>query len=127
MKKLSKQDSARLDHLSEKMEAVKSRIESVINNANSELESLMAEFNGHREEAVGIFEDAVSQMEDFFDNRSEKWQEGDTGTEYRNWIEGWERYKEMLENEPSMEIELNTDDLDNCVEACNDVERDFNP
>jgi len=73
MKKLSKKDEAQLDELHQK-----------VVDAAVALNAARSEFEQFREEKV-------AEMESFFEERSERWQESEKGEAYRQWITEWER------------------------------------
>jgi hypothetical protein len=47
-------------------------------------------YNDVVENLNNFIEDQRSQMQNYFDGRSEKWQESDKGDAYQNWIDAWE-------------------------------------
>jgi len=44
---------------------------------------------GCLEEANAFCQDIASQLQDYYDDRSERWQEGDAGEQYQEWINTW--------------------------------------
>ena len=42
------------------------------------------------EEAKAFAERIAEEMTNYFDDRSEKWQDGDAGGEYQSWKDEWE-------------------------------------
>lgn len=94
------------------------------NDARSEgvgdIERLQSEFNEIITEEVHPFmSDIASAMQEYFDSKSEKWQEGEAGEAYLEWVSAWEN--ELEESEltlPETDLELkdligvNIDDLE---------------
>jgi len=53
-----------------------------LNDAITDLNETVADLENFRS-------DIFNQMEEYFDGKSEKWQEGDTGSAYRDWMDEW--------------------------------------
>jgi len=53
----------------------------------AEVERITQEINDAKDDARGIMEDAANAAEEYYDNKSEKWQEGDRGQAYSEWKE----------------------------------------
>ncbi|MFP3443222.1 hypothetical protein R0K18_36360, partial [Pantoea sp. SIMBA_133] len=47
-------------------------------------------YNEQLEEARGFAEDMVSEIDSYMSDRSERWQDGDTGPAYSDWKSEWE-------------------------------------
>lgn len=76
--------------------------------AEEDLVSAIEEYNQHRDEIVSVVEQALETYNDkliaikdvyegiaeearnYYDERSEKWQEGDAGTNYNEWVDALE-------------------------------------
>jgi uncharacterized protein YukE len=98
MKRLDKKDAARLAELQSELSDAKEKLESAFENMNEAITN-MEEFRG----------EVHSKMTDYFEDRSEKWQEGDAGQQYGEWMGRWEDSLDTLD-----EIEL--DAYDNALE-----------
>jgi coenzyme F420-reducing hydrogenase alpha subunit len=97
MKKLSKtqdQERTRLaDELQEKHEALEQAVDQfnqTLTEAREKLETVIGEYNAALEETRAFVEEIASDMETYYDERSEKWQEGDAGTNYSDWKDQWD-------------------------------------
>lgn len=71
-------------------------------NAKDELEAAFNVYNGVLGELRDFRDGLVSDMDSYFSDRSEKWQEGDKGQQYETWKQAWED----LELEDLEELEL---------------------
>lgn len=96
MKKLSRSDLARRDGYIESLRDLAGKIEDEIRelqeNALTKLNTLVDEYNETLAEAGGFVEDLSSQMEDYYADRSEKWQEGDAGSAYSEWKDAFGQF-----------------------------------
>lgn len=126
MKKLSKDSVKKLADASAKMTEIKDKVESLIEDTNSKMIDLIALFNDERNTAASILDDLNNEQNSYFDDRSEKWQEGDTGQAYSGWMENVARELERLSDDVVLEVEIDLSDLEACIEACDDVETEFN-
>lgn len=126
MKKLSKDSVKKLADASAKMTEIKDKVESLIEDTNSKMIDLIALFNDERNTAASILDDLNNEQNSYFDDRSEKWQEGDTGQAYSRWMENVARELERLSDDVVLEVEIDLSDLEACIEACDDVETEFN-
>ena len=104
--KLDKQDTARRDKLVEELRDGRGVLEDAVSTFNAAVEELKApllaaleKYNEIVEEARGFVEDIASTADGQFDDKSEKWQEGDKGQAARNWIDAWQ-------NEPFDALEI---------------------
>lgn len=58
----------------------------------------------------------ASEMQDYFDERTERWQEGDAGCAYQEWISEWEIELSEVELEAPPEVEMPDDDAGTTLE-----------
>jgi hypothetical protein len=65
------------------VEKVNSEIEATLNPAIEAYNSILADVETFRDEIVG-------EMETYYDERSDKWREGDAGSNYESWKGDWE-------------------------------------
>ena len=84
-------------------------IRQAIAEANAEMETaaqrareILAEVEEDRETAWGIMDDAFQAAEEYYDGKSEKWQEGERGCAYC----GWKDELQRLGDEMSEALEL---------------------
>ncbi len=92
MKSLSKKQIGEKEKLASDLADARTALETAISEYNAKLEDL----KGPVEVALGKLNDVVreanewtsailSDMESYYDERSEKWQEGDAGSNYSSW------------------------------------------
>lgn len=65
-----------------------------------ELEKARDQFNVMLEEANEFRQEMNDLMQEYFDEKSEKWQEGDAGSTYQDWMGEWESELEFDEEAP---------------------------
>jgi hypothetical protein len=58
--------------------------------AKTAIEEALAAYEELREEAQEFVDNCASDMSDYYDERSEEWQEGDVGSTYSEWMEQWQ-------------------------------------
>lgn len=116
MKKLSKDQQARYRAIMERLDAAKQEVETQVtayNEQKSKLFGLVEAAINHYNEVVADFEslreEVHSDMESFFEERSEKWQEGDAGQSYSEWKDQWaeEQAEHELQETDDVEVDLN--------------------
>lgn len=93
MKKLSKPDVAELNEIVEELNSAAEAVSTAIEQANEkvgEANDAINEYNACLEKATEYRDRIVGQMEDFFSEKSEKWQEGDAGSAYDEWKSEWD-------------------------------------
>lgn len=95
--KLDKKESKRRADLIERLQERESALEDAVNVFNTGLETLrealrsdIARYNEVISEARGFAEDIASQADSDFDEKSERWQEGDKGQAASQWRSEWE-------------------------------------
>jgi capsule polysaccharide export protein KpsE/RkpR len=95
--KLTKEEKTRRDQLVRDLGSLICQIEDEVNNYNAEVEKLrtyvepvVKRYNALAAEAEGFREDIVGRLDVEYDDKSEKWQDGDRGQEVRSWIDEWE-------------------------------------
>jgi len=94
--KLSKADTERRDGYANDLRETASKLEDAVREYNDAvmtlrgpIEALLAEYNETLEEARGFAEDIATTAEGAFDDKSEKWQEGDKGQAVAEWKDAW--------------------------------------
>ena len=85
------------DALTNAIDEFNGKVETVVETANAEIEELyktvesaLSEYNDAVTEAKAICEETNGDQESYFDERSERWQEGERGEAYREWADSWE-------------------------------------
>lgn len=73
-------------------------------------------------EACNAFVDEVhSDQENYYEDRSDNWREGDAGQSYSDWMSSWELELDELaleEPTPFDEVELDVDEFERLEEEC---------
>lgn len=99
--KVTKEEAERLEALADKLGNAREFLEDELDDLNRQIrESLdtinfkIAGYNELLEEARGIIDDVHSQGESDFDDKSEKWQEGERGEATREWLESLESIRD---------------------------------
>lgn len=108
MKKLTADQIKRQRELALSLESISAEITEAVQALNATIaatregvESLMNRYNEQIRE-VGVFMRSVhDQQENYFDERSTNWQEGDAGQSYESWMDEWNTDLEELD-----EVEL---------------------
>lgn len=86
MKKISKEHKLTIAALVEELE----KKAELIGKANEVVAEAVAEYNEALEKAREFRDEIVGAMQEYHSERSEKWQEGDAGSAYQEWIDAWE-------------------------------------
>lgn len=102
MTKINKTRSKQMDELfaalTSKGEALEASIEEFNEQVSLLWEKLVSPaieaYNAEIREADELKTDIVSQMQDYYDDKSETWQDGTRGQAYQSWISAWE-YEEL--------------------------------
>jgi uncharacterized protein YukE len=104
VKKLTKDQIAQHTKLSAELNDVREKLEAAVKRFNekvavefSELETIVEALNEKTSEANAFIEEIHDEQESFYDERSEKWQEGDAGSAYSDWMSTWEISIEPIE------------------------------
>jgi hypothetical protein len=107
MKKFTKAQIKELNELTEKLRENVGGIEETLAALQEKIgayNDAVVEFNTFRQ---GIEDD----MQNYFDEKSEKWQDGDAGQNYQAWIEEWNTDIDELE-EVNMDIPGDADEIE---------------
>jgi hypothetical protein len=120
--KLSKAEIQRRDGYVEDLEKAWSEIEQAVNtynegvaNLRAPVEQAVAHYNEVMGEAKGFAEDVASQADGEWDERSEKWQEGEKGEAAAEYRDAWQTI-EFEEIELEWPEELAIEDPDHAPE-----------
>jgi uncharacterized coiled-coil DUF342 family protein len=97
MKKLSKEQEKRRDELVNKVEEKTTELNEKIDELNEKIDEFNAELsdaynelNEAIDELNSFREEVQSDMQNYYDERSDKWREGEAGEQYQEWINVWE-------------------------------------
>lgn len=113
MKKLSKAQLTERDEIVSQMNEAKDSVTTAVDDYNDALSpareavsTAVAEFNSAVEKANSFLGELASDAQNYFDERSEKWQEGDAGDQYNSWKEQFEDEVEEATFDEPAELDL---------------------
>ena len=89
MKKFSKDDISRLGTTGQTLTSAWSDVadcKNAVDDAVAEMNAAIERYNEAMEEARGFVEDLANIANEYMGERSEKWQEGEAGQAYQEWI-----------------------------------------
>ncbi len=99
MKKLSKEQLQEKTELSEKMRKALDALNEKIESANDKIRQINSDigelYNTYQEactEAQEFAQMIYKDMDEYYSNKSEKWQESEAGGNYDEWRNQWETY-----------------------------------
>jgi hypothetical protein len=81
MKRLSKDQLSTRNDLVKRLREAAEKTEKAIADVNGVID----EYNAILDEAENFRDEVVSEMDTYYDERSEKWQETDAGSSYQDW------------------------------------------
>lgn len=120
--KLNKEQESRLNELRVSLSQAYDNVVSVVEDYNEvtsgpriSVEEELTEYNTKLAELKSFVDDIAAEKRDEFDDKSESWQEGDTGSTVDDWIATWEN-AELDEVKISFPEELSID-FENASEA----------
>jgi len=127
VKQISKKDWERLEGLLKELGVHKGKIEAAILAAQNAIDAVLTEANETREEIRGVLEDWCNEAESYYDERSEKWQQGDAGDAYSQWMNTIQDVQARFDM--AFEVDLPTDILEEIegMEAVTDGELSQSP
>jgi hypothetical protein len=107
-KELSKHDLARKEEILAKVRKLHSMVNTNIALVNNVIERYIEALN----EMKGFVEDINSAQEDYWNDRTERWQDSDAGQDYSSWKDEWGTF---YFDEPQLieELEDVADQMDN--------------
>jgi uncharacterized protein YukE len=128
MNKLTKQQQADLDKLVESSQEAHKALTEGIDAFNEALEAARAKltesiekYNATVEQANEFMTAIHDDMDSYYSDKSERWQEGDAGNAYQEWMEPWGTEIDPLEIDLPDDIEHPEDVL---TETLNDLPRE---
>jgi uncharacterized protein YukE len=129
MKRLTKDQIEQHSQISTDLHAAHEAVQSAVAEFNAkvaaayaELEPHVSDFNSEVEKANSFMGEVYADQESFYDEKSEKWQEGDAGEAYRSWMEQWEQVIEEMELDVPEELGEPDVDLDTFAQLPSKVE-----
>jgi uncharacterized coiled-coil DUF342 family protein len=105
-----------VDTLRSTAQAYNSQIEKIKEILSPELDRLNALREGIEQALETLEEDSsslVGDMEEYYEDRSERWQGSENGEQYQDWINAWSNLSSELPNVPD---EVSAYDFDNLLE-----------
>ncbi len=118
MQQLSKARATQKTEIVAKLYAEKDKVEALLadyNEAVIALNMATSDFNAVVMEANEFRQAVVDSQQEYFDNRSEKWQESDAADEYQSWIDSWNQELEEIDDEQFEECD--SLDMDATIEV----------
>jgi exonuclease VII small subunit len=135
--KIKAADMKRLEESASELETKRSALEDAVNAFNEELAAaratLQESVDAYNEAAESIraqIQDIHNELSEQFADRSEKWQEGDTGQRVSEWLDNLEHEPERIsdvsldEFPEELDFEELVNDGDNPVEVVNELVAD---
>jgi hypothetical protein len=102
--------------MEELTEAVEGWNEMVRTKWETDVNSFLADYQGAVSEANELRDQIHSEMVEYFDNKSEGWQQGDRGDAYQTWMDEWDHEFATFEIEAPEEIDTPEDDVADLME-----------
>jgi hypothetical protein len=119
MKRVSKQTLERLAGLRATIKEAAERFGEIKMQAIIDLNEQVAKANDARAEAYGVMDDECSQLEAYMDEKSDRWRDGDTGSDYSNWLSAMQDSRNVLDEEIP-DVEISDDFFDGLDDAFED-------
>jgi chromosome segregation ATPase len=126
MKLTKKQQAEKADHaqtIRKKHEALEQAVaayNTAMREQRAKVEEALNDLNGAITDAESWREEIANAQEEYYDNKSEKWQEGDKGNAYSSWKDEWGNEFEQMEEIEFPELEVPECDLPDTIENLND-------
>lgn len=112
MKRLNKQQQSEVDDLATRLRTAGEEVTKAVENYNTiakvgwtPVESAVAAYNALVQEANSFKEQIAADQQSFMDDKSEKWQEGDAGQAYQQWMDSWSEDIEEVSLEAPSEVD----------------------
>lgn len=109
--KLNKQEDARKSELEQELEQLVGSATDGLEELREKIGELVEEFNekyvtplgDKMDEARGFVEDIQNERQEEFDDKSERWQEGERGEAAQSWLQQWEQGASELDTPEPLE------------------------
>lgn len=105
MKKISKADMIEVERVRNNVRDAEAGVEDAVAALNGALderwvavERACGDLESARSDAASIIEGLVGQIDEYMDERSDAWREGDKGGEYQSWHDAWEEAQGLCES-----------------------------
>lgn len=105
MKKIDNKAWEKFSAAHSTINAIKDEAEHLIEELNAKLADLAEQANAARDEAFSALDEAANDAESYYDERSEKWQEGEAGQLYSEWKDELANARDQLSEDVSFEID----------------------
>lgn len=126
--KLTKEEEKRLDDIYQRAEVAQGRLEDAKSELENEIQRLIDGFNETHldpfnaiiEEARGFVEDIANERTGEYDEKSERWQEGERGQAAYDWCQTWEQASFELDEIGQVEtpaIEFEAPDITGMIDG----------
>lgn len=126
--KLSKAERAELDSFATRLSKENADLTAVLEEQGAIIEAAYERINGAIDTYNGVLADAHSFIEDIsqeaqseFDDKSERWQEGDRGSEVQEWIESLDNACSEMEELEQFAFETPSIDLADHADLINQL------
>lgn len=113
MNKLSKQQEREKEDHAQTIERKKEALEEAlaafnkkVDEAKQPVEEALSDLNGAIDDASRWLEETNGEMDSYYNERSERWQEGDKGSAYSEWMNSYGSELEQVELELPEEVEM---------------------
>ena len=90
-----------------------------IEEITEKVENLKAELEAQQENIAGLIQDleetvdeVTSAQQSYYDSRSQKWQESDSGEAYHEWKEQWEDLANAIPQSPEVSLDFNEEEAE---------------
>src|SRR5438067_11684451 len=121
MTKLSKAELSRRDEVASRLRRTFEDLNKIVDEFNEAMaaawEKVETSLTAHNEaiaDANSFKNEITQEMQDYFDGRSEKWQDGEKGQTYQSWKETWE--EEFQEADLEKPDDLDVGELEDYAE-----------
>lgn len=105
MRSFTKNQIADLEAARNKIEDSKSAVIEALREAQRIVDVALKDLNEKREEAAELVEELRGKAEDYFNEKSEKWQESETGERYSSWMSAIEEVGITIQDDLSLDLE----------------------
>ena len=107
MLKLTQNEVTRLQSASAAISELYEELDNTRQRFESEIAEIKSKIGEAKQDAWEVLDDAANQAESYYDERSEKWQEGDRGQAYSEWKDELRRLAdECAEDDEDTEISV---------------------
>jgi hypothetical protein len=132
--RITKAEQNRLQEIADKVAEERLAFDTAVDEANAAIEDIysalnerITRYNELLEEGRGVIEDIHSERQSDFDDKSERWQEGERGEATREWLDKLDSDKEEIEDIGELTFEpLDFSEVEDHVEKLTEIEAEPN-